>query len=169
MSELFANFYFLLFGMITVIAVVMTLAITWGVTRRSSAELDFKAKLFQGGMSADDIVRILGASGNPEARPKSPNATGVDSASLEEIVSLLGMNQASPDTIEQVLTAFRAVDEPTQQLMSLAVQSLNAGAEAERVDGEQFLAVVRPLSQPRAAANAHLVPIHDERIRADAQ
>lgn len=184
MPELFANFYFLLFGGITVIVVVGILARTWVVTHRSSAELEMKVQMLQRGMSAEDIERVMAASAQRELRrmladptlrkilesemaaSAPPRAGGISGDSLNEVVSALGQVGASPEVIEEVLWAFRATDAPTQEIMSEAVQHLVGSAD--EVTGEQILAVVRPLRQQRETANGRLVPIHDERIRQDA-
>ena len=166
MPELFTNFYFLLFGMITIMVVVGVLSTTWTVTRQANLDADLKRDMIQRGMSAEDIERVIAASANStRARPSS--AQGISEDSLNEVVSVLGQVGASPEVIEEVLSAFRSADVPTQEAVSEAIQHLVESAD--EVTGEQIVAVVRALRQQKEAANAHLIPIRDERIRADGQ
>jgi hypothetical protein len=162
MPELLTNFYFLLYGMITIIVVVVTLARAWVVTHQASAELEFKKQLLQRGLSVEEIERLMTASAHPYPRPRSPGDSAIDEDSLNEVVSVLGQAETPAAVIEEVLWAFRSVDAPTQQLISQAIQHLVGSADS--VDGEQILAVVRPLCGPKADPPAPVAAVRDERI-----
>ena len=82
---------------------------------------------------------------------------------MNEILTVLGQADASPASIQEVLSSLRSVDAPTQAMISQAVQYLVSGAG--EVTGDQVLAVVRPLCQP----SEQVVPIRDHRIMRDAQ
>jgi hypothetical protein len=162
MPDLFANFYFLLFAMITVIVVVVTIAITWATANQSSAEFAFKAKLVERGMSAEEIERVMAASSSPLVYRPSGIDTSLDEDALNEVVSVLGQAQTPAAVIEEVLWAFRSTDAATQALISSAIQHLVGSAD--NVDGEQILAVVRPLTGPKAEPPAPVALVRDERI-----
>ena len=159
--ELFTNFWFLLFGMITVIAVVLTLAIACTAAQRSGAELAFKTQLVERGMSVEDIERLMATSAHAGYRDRSPGGSGLDENALNEVVSVLGQAGTPAAVIEEVLWAFRSVDASTQRLISEAVQHLVGSAD--EIDGEQILAVVRPLCGPKAEPSAVALG-RDERI-----
>jgi hypothetical protein len=159
MPDLFANYYFLLFGMITVIVVVVTIAIACTSAHRASVEFAFRAKLLERGMSAEEIERVMAASSPP--RPVGID-TSLDEDALNEVVSVLGQAETPAAVIEEVLWAFRSADAPTQALISSAIQHLVASADS--VDGEQILAVVRPLCGPKAETPAPVALVRDERI-----
>ena len=166
MPELFGNFYFLLFGGITIMVVITILATAWTTTRQANLDADLKRDMIQRGMSAEDIERVIAASANSNPRDQPSSAQGISEDSLNEVVSVLGQVGASPEVIEEVLSVFRSADVPTQEAVSEAIQHLVESAD--EVTGEQIVAVVRALRQQKEAANTRLVPIHDERIKTDA-
>jgi hypothetical protein len=143
MMELFTNFRFLLFGMITLLTVVLIIAITCLAAYR--AELAFKTQMVNRGMSVKDIERLIADSPHTKHPDRSPGASCLDEYALNEILSVLGRAGAPAAVIEEVLWAFRSVDEPIQSIISEAVQHLVGSAD--EVNGEQIIAVVRPLSR----------------------
>jgi hypothetical protein len=168
MTEVFTNFWFLLFGMITITTVAGAVATAWCRVQQATIDAELKRDMLQRGMSCEEIERVLAASAQPKNRPWSAGAEGISVESLNEVVSVLGQVMAPPAVIEEVLSAFRSADSHTQELISEAIQNL-VGSATHKVTGEQILAVVRPLCQPRAAANAQVVSIRDERIRREVQ
>jgi len=163
MPEAFTNLYFLFFGSGAVVAVVAIVAGAWTSIHRTRQESELKRDMLRRDMSVEDIERVLAATSDSEGRSNSPAVTGMDSSSLQEVVSQLAENHASPAVIEEVLTALRSVDVPTQALVSVAVQTFYASAE-DGADGEQILAVVRPLCRPKAQTTERAAQVRDERV-----
>ena len=162
MPELLTNFWFLLYGMITVIVVVTTVSHAYVASHRATAELAFKTQMLQRGLSVEEIERLMTASAHPRHRPRSPNDPAISEESLNEVVSVLGQAGTPAAVIEEVLWAFRSVDVPTQELISQAIQHLVGSAD--NVDGEQILAVVRPLCGPKAETPAPVASVRDGRF-----
>ena len=167
MVELFHDFWFLLFTMIVLVVAVTTLCRAWVVTHRTSAKLAFEAQLLMRDLPVEEIERLMVASGYSKVRHRSSGDLSVNGDALNEVVSVLGQVSASPAVIEEVLSAFRSLDAATQTAVSEAMQHL-VGSDSNETTGEQLLAVVRPMCQPREA-NERLVAIHDERIRQGAR
>ena len=153
------TFWLSLFGMITLVTVAGSLGKAWTVAHRATLDAALKREMIQRGMSVEDLERVMAAS----AHPRSPSAEGISEDSLNEVVTVLGQVHATPAVIEEVLWAFRSVDVRTQELISQAIQHL-VGDDTHKATGDQILAVVRPLCQPKVAANGHVAPVRDERI-----
>ena len=146
MYELFNNFWFLLFAMITITSVVGTVMSAWKKVRRDEQEAALKHEMLRREMSVEEIERVLRASAKHEDEAK-PSA---DEKCIEDMAAHLAECKASTSAIEEVLTAVRAADPAQRKAIARSVQSIvdNAGEVTEA----QIIGVVRGLTRPVAAA-----------------
>ncbi len=68
MVELLQNPLIIIFGSVTLMAVVPSLAHYWYKVRRADIEATLKHDMLQRGMSAEDIQQVLNASGDGTAK-----------------------------------------------------------------------------------------------------
>jgi hypothetical protein len=59
MTELLDNFWFLLFGFLTITSVVSSVAHAWRKVREAELQAALKRDMIQAGMPADDILKVL--------------------------------------------------------------------------------------------------------------
>ncbi len=161
MFELLGNFWFLLFGMIAVIAI----AEAWQKVRRGEQETELKRDMLQRGLSVEEMERVLRAGSGKHKEPKAKS--GRDERIVERLAAHLGKCQASGPVIDEVLTTVRAADSAGKLAIERAVQGLICGSsdgeikeERDPRGGPRFLPPGRRIRREptRAAADQHRHP-----------
>jgi hypothetical protein len=127
-------------------------------TRRAEREVAHKKDLLDRGLSIDEIERLLHASAEqPKQVAKIDDA---DTDVLGEFGGLLGVAEAKPDAIEEILGIVRAADSATKQAMLRAVKEMS-DSSGEYITDEQIRAVVRALSRPSGPSTESATPLND--------
>ena len=139
---LLGNFWFLLFGMIAIIAI----AEAWQKVRRGEQETELKRDMLQRGLSVEEMERVLRAGSGKQREPKAKS--GREERIVERLAVHLGQCRASAAVIDEVLTAVRGADSSGKQAIERAIQGLVAGSSDGEIKEEQILAVVRALCWP---------------------
>lgn len=141
-----------LFGFILLLIILLGLGAAANVwwtsrqeTRRAEREIAHKKELLERGLSIDEIERLLHASAEqPKQVAKIDDA---DTDVMGEFGGLLGVAEAKPDAIEEILAIVRAADSATKQAMLRAVKEMSESS-GEYITDEQIRAVVRALARP---------------------
>jgi hypothetical protein len=140
------EFWFLLFGGLTIIAVTAILANAWQKVRRADREAALKEAMLKRDLSVEQMERLLGA-GPVAQEEEAEDAT--DDDAIEELAEALGECGVSAPVLEEVLAAVRSADPSTRQTTCRAVQAVIRGSEEED-KSELVLATVRGLCRPAA-------------------
>jgi hypothetical protein len=143
--ELLTNFWFLLFGGITVITVVSYLTHTWQKIRRSEAETNLKMAMLERGLTVDEIERLLRPGGMLQNEEETPSSALSDEQIVEKLANRLAGEEISEETIRQVMSAFNASDAQGKRLLYHAIFGLTEGHEPSDA---QILALVQGLCGP---------------------
>jgi hypothetical protein len=145
MFDVLHSFWFLVAVTVIICSVTATIAQAWQKVRRLEQEAALKQEMLRRGLSVDEMERVLRAN----SRPQPEAALSADEKVVEDLVTNLGIYDASGRVIEQVLAAVRGADSSTRRSICRAVKAVleNSNLEGDAKD-EQVLAVVRGLSSP---------------------
>jgi|SRR6516162_840144 hypothetical protein len=86
-----------IFVCIAVIAVGCTIAVQWRKARQVEVEAALKKEMIERGMSADDVVKVLGASSRAEYEASQAMELAKEGMSADDIVKILKAGSPTAD------------------------------------------------------------------------